>query len=1212
MSTNTIQLISELTDAGLFERLATAVLRLADQRYASLAHPGVNTDGRTVRSPVDGIAFVPGATPAHMIAVHHTICGRDQLQAKWLHDPSTVRPRTKGARPTQPAGDVVKTLEIFKQQAERQPGLKGMLVLTTPQEPSEILVRDVNAYVHGTSLAVDIWSGSRLSQFLDTNASGQWIRRQFLGVLEEQLSPRLLLDLSRKSIELQFLHTDDECWVDRRLDRELAEIASQDLTFVIAESGLGKTVACLKQLSNHIDAGGYGLVLPHEAVESALSLDNALESVLRQLQPSLAPGCGTAARTICSASQPLMLVVEDVNKSGRGALLIEKLAGWREFGEKERKFTPWRILCPVWPQLIASLGQGAQKRISSAALWANSFDFDEGAKAVAIRRARSGTNTTNLEAASISSALGHDPLLIALHDPSSPLEPLRVLESFIETSARKLAVQGDVTASEIRDALRALTSAMMRHRVLDPDWMTLQRWGQLTADQISALRKVASQGEVIRLVGPDDTVSFRHDRVRAFLLTDAAAQMLKEGTLEDDLLADPYFAEIMGGAIAKAELTAEDVQRIEGMNILALFFALRSFTEPLNDSCQYIVERLRSWLTTEGGNSRSHQHLRWEVLLALEETDSPQASELCTLLKDDAWISSRVKLRHGDLRAGINYCLNAEPGVRILGQEQMFDHVCARHGDKLVGGLNAFLQTREVTTKARIGALRLAGHLGDPRLAAGLAASWTVDEHRENYLGEYLFACAECAGEDPASLLDPICDAWAMLPGKREDGHRSARDELAADNIRWAFQRRLPLPSLRYFMERAKEPELRWPITYVLHAIDHPEAVEFTAKELAARAGSNGPFFMSMFHEWTRRQEETGATLSEPSKRRLQKLWQDANIDEPIRVQAFRLWNLTTAPDDLGLLREIPETDVLSEKAIWQRLRRGDHSAIPMMLLKFHEKNPDFWWQLGRGIWSDALTQELDRILAARPEADEWDDHDWMLSEMIMRLSVDVAEDMLVRHWRRIRRSSRYIHAALYVATPRLRALVAESVAECPDPAVLFQFLIMHFGHKTRGHPGIRSLAQMEAIAPYFGHLKAMDISDLWEVCNDRGWYAFRKSNLDSRLPPDGRGAVFLEEAKINKNLNEKLSDYPQVSMGHWVNDFISTGASVDTVMTALGTWVAAQNSPNALELFSEALANSGKRYHVSLLGNATLICSDVRANISTDTTFAVKRRSLQ
>ena len=51
----TISKLAEMTDQAAFERLATAILREAEPRYASLLHPGVNKDGKTVKAPVDGI-----------------------------------------------------------------------------------------------------------------------------------------------------------------------------------------------------------------------------------------------------------------------------------------------------------------------------------------------------------------------------------------------------------------------------------------------------------------------------------------------------------------------------------------------------------------------------------------------------------------------------------------------------------------------------------------------------------------------------------------------------------------------------------------------------------------------------------------------------------------------------------------------------------------------------------------------------------------------------------------------------------------------------------------------------------------------------------------------------------------------------------------------------------------------------------------------------
>ncbi|MBX9926517.1 MAG: hypothetical protein K2Y05_09175, partial [Hyphomicrobiaceae bacterium] len=66
----TARKLADMTDEGRFERLATAVLRASNPVYAALLHTGVNADGKTVKAPVDGFAFVPGATPPHMVAAH--------------------------------------------------------------------------------------------------------------------------------------------------------------------------------------------------------------------------------------------------------------------------------------------------------------------------------------------------------------------------------------------------------------------------------------------------------------------------------------------------------------------------------------------------------------------------------------------------------------------------------------------------------------------------------------------------------------------------------------------------------------------------------------------------------------------------------------------------------------------------------------------------------------------------------------------------------------------------------------------------------------------------------------------------------------------------------------------------------------------------------------------------------------------------------------
>ena len=118
--------LDQITDAGLFERLATGVLRELDPRCRRLAETGVNAEGKTVQSPSDAIGYISGDGQLRMVTVHHTTCRRKDLRSKWL-------------------ADLEKTRREFRKQKNRIPELRATMILTTNREPPEQLVHDFPA-----------------------------------------------------------------------------------------------------------------------------------------------------------------------------------------------------------------------------------------------------------------------------------------------------------------------------------------------------------------------------------------------------------------------------------------------------------------------------------------------------------------------------------------------------------------------------------------------------------------------------------------------------------------------------------------------------------------------------------------------------------------------------------------------------------------------------------------------------------------------------------------------------------------------------------------------------------------------------------------------------------------------------------------------------------------------------------------------------------
>jgi hypothetical protein len=1220
----TERLLEGLTDEGLFEKLATAVLRDADPTYRMLAHPGVNADGKTVKSPVDGIGFVQGAAPPHMVIVHHTITARGGLENKWLHDPATVTPR--GQKPTAPAGDVRKSLTIAAEQRKTEPSLQVSLVLTTNHEPSEALVRGAHTVAAQANIELDVWTRARLAHFLDNTPQGQWIRRQYLGEEPQRLSLPFLQQLSGKSVAAFALQDAPQLWVERALDRSLAERKRLGVTFLVAASGLGKSTACYKLLRAHIEAGGAGLVVSHSVIARSLTLDGAIDATLSELQPALASGAGSDALALCTPENPLLLIVEDINASGQAAALAEKIASWDRSADKSAETAPrpYRLICPIWPEMLDALQERSRKAVVDRALYAGSFAPGEGRLAVQRRAQEIGRIVSNMEAAATAEALGYDPLLIALHDPTKKATSAAVVGDFIEGRiAHVAAARRDHPAAKYRLALRACAAAGLKRRTLDPLWTELETWPELSDSERTLLGHLAGVGDIVRLAGASakQRVAYRHDRVRDWLLIDAAADLAEQSALTDEILAEPYYAEIFAGVLATGKPTEAFLDRVKLHSPLALFSALRLLS-PTSSIYERVVSVIDSWLDGSQPSPEFWQ-LHGAAVQALAQTETPDVVRLINRLNGRGWLAMQARLRNGDIVGGIQLCSISEPGTGDPWRDILIDHAKQRFGANLVAKAVEMLQRLDLEEATRIGLIRLAGHIADSALGSAIEMCWQNDPARHNHLADYLWAFAECCGEEPERFLKAVCDAWAALSAEREGSKPSPRDDLAAYTVRWAFQRRVPHGALPYFVKRADADELRWPITYMLELVDDPTSIAFIIQEGAAierrieGTQSFSIFSSSLPRHWRERQERDGTGMSAASREVAEKLWRNSDTEKYIRRVAFRLWAATHTDSDLPLLQRIDLPADLDDQILSERLQRGDRAAAPALLARINstEKSARWWWYQVKHIWSDDLLPVLDAELARRAVdiKAKWqngNDSDYQTSDLLMRLSPGDAEKLLTKYWSSLRYVSNFVQTALYIATSTLQDLVRTTVAECSDPDVLLKYIGHHIGLKTTGHPGITRPAQVAALAPYLPHFARHEVIDLWEVCNSHGWFAERNALLDPYLRQNG-GILYVDDLATFASLDEMLAQGPVYWLDHWLNRYGETSASSAERLACVGRWLSARRTMRALRLAAEALVLIGRRADLALLDTQLVDADASLPAIKTNTIFAVRRRTL-
>lgn len=1206
-NTNTNKALAEITDEGLFERVATAVLRIAEPLCATLSHPGVNADGKTRKAPLDGIGFVRGADPPHLVAVHHTTTAAKDLENKWLHDPATVKPRKPGGKPTTPAGDLVKTAAIVAEERVRTPGLRATLILTTNEEPGETLVRAVSAAGAAHRIEVDIWSRSRLAHVLDTDPTGQWVRRTLLDIEQELLSEDLLGQLSRASLDVFKPHDDPRAWVPRQLDRVLRSVR-RPINFIVAESGLGKSVACYRALTEYIDGGGYGLILTHDEIAQTSSLDQAVIEALHRLHPVLASGQSPLA--FCSPDKPLMVVVEDINRFGQPQRLAEKIAGWdATFGETQvRDAKPWRLFCPIWPGALALVSDQTRKLLEPMLIVPEPMTPAEGTQAVIARASLIGRTISEVTAEAIATALGHDPLLIALHDIGRAPDPHLVLSRFIEGTLQRAQASGDTLSAEFRAALLDLAGQMLERRKVELSWSEISSWS-LAPETLPLVKRLSQQKELLRPGGAstDLRLLFRHDRVRDSLLVEAASGMDEENCLGDEIVGEPYFAEVLGTVIVRRVAPAALLDRARRLNPLALFHALRVCAQGLERA--RIVQMIEDWLGVPANLGSAYSHLRWEGLAALEATEGPEVPGLVQRFPDRTIAGQLARLRNGDISGGIEVCLTSKPGVRDPIRDRHFEHAKLRFGGQLIKTLDQLLRRHDLDGASRVGLLRFAGHIGEASLGAAIDACWSVDTTREERLADYLWAFARCC--EPviaAQYLDPVCAAWAARPD---------RDSLAAEHVCWAFERALPLGAIDYFIARARQPDLRWPITYMFHRLDDPRVMTFIVAELGpmrARADASGsfvPFSDVATDHWHRAQEE-GHPMSPSSRDLLLRIWQDHTVDVQQRIAAFDIWAATQDTGDIQALQNATADTELTNRILSQRLDRGDSSAVPALIKKLRDHEHGYgWWFFARHVWSPELTQALDEALTWRRDhvAQGWGqeiEEDGRTQEMIMRLPVAEAERLLLKHWTHLRFSRHFVQA-LYVATPELCRQAAGSVKEAPDPASLFRHISQNWGIATFGHPGVTRERQVLALETYLGLIAVSDLNSFADACNRLGWFDLRRRLLDARI--DNRRFAWSPK-DASAHFDALLTKGRHYWIDLEIRDALNTGASWDEYLGAMRTWFEDRQSFVALQLMATAIAYKGSRRDLSTLRIYEGMPRKGAEALITDVTFAVHRRT--
>jgi len=322
--------------------------------------------------------------------------------------------------------------------------------------------------------------------------------------------------------------------------------------------------------------------------------------------------------------------------------------------------------------------------------------------------------------------------------------------------------------------------------------------------------------------------------------------------------------------------------------------------------------------------------------------------------------------------------------------------------------------------------------------------------------------------------------------------------------------------------------------------------------------------------------------MSRASKRRLFEISEDKTHKDFVRKKAFDIWELGIDNEDVTIARNIGPDDVRYERAIWARAKRQDFTVIPTLLLKIKE-NPQYWWQAGRYLWSDELTEALAVTIAEIADCQDPDRSNlgtWIVPELMRKLEPDVGERLLLSVWPRVRHRRQFFQMAVCVGTAQMLNLAEIAIADSPDPTDLLKGFSDVAGLRSGELGKVERSEQLNVLRPYFQLFDDLELVELWSDTVRRGWHEYgrryllpvlrsRESDLIKRMVVGELGDI----SDLDRALNERKE-----RAYFWMESQMRKGATRDELIDVLLRWLQSNMTLRGLKVAGVVAAREWSR----------------------------------
>ena len=1080
----------ESIESSIFEELSNSIIYF--QYGINIISTGLNREGKPIKCPIDAIGTIKNDDKTEFVFIEATTTQVNRLKDKWLSK-SDDKP-----------GDIIKTYKKAKEFFNLNKNSSFKLFLMTNRDLSGDkgldLITEVENENFDIPLKIEIMEQGSIKQFLDHDSDGQYLRKKFLQIDAERLSKPLLHKICDENLQAyeNFINTTGFNNLIEREELPSIEkhISNNNLSFLIGESGYGKSVISFQILKRHINNGGYGLWISEEFLKNSSNLNYTLDELLHQYCPKLEKNSGFKALNI-NSNDNFLLIFDDLNRSENPKKLIDKIINWSKNIKSGKENTDEnyhdniRFICPIWQKNMKNYGSNLD---NDSNIIIEKLKDEDGIKILKSTAKDKGIVLSDLEVKNYLKKLDNDPFYIGLF--ISELNKFKNWDDLINNAFqiflnRKFEEldEEEFLPQDYERILLKLSQNMLENYILTPNLHEIDSW--FVSDRDKKILRILIKDRKICYLNNNQNLYFIHDRIKFYYLISACTKIINYNP-QSEIFKEPFYAEIIGASLDNIGKNKKFIEFLANNNLLALFASIK-YIDDANENYEQILGILTEWSNEKHESYPSFQE---EVVKTLYTYDSEL---VVTLLSNiNSLFTSIPCFRNGSTIHGIKKALNIF-GYNYPLFKQTIEHVKIHYKSKIIKDIKRILSSDKLNDDLLCGTFLLAGYLGFEELEEIIKSSVKLFEIKEDNLYIILFAAFRCINND-MDFIENLLEKWDMF-GKKDDEtpfpfieelRLTFRDYPVTDNV------------LNYLCLNFQEfSNIKHSIWYICSELNKPLSFKMTLDYL-----SDNEYLFYMLPFFRRIQ------ISSESRIFLENYYKKEDIKGHSKKYAFRLWAINCNENDLPKLQKIDKDNILFSESLITRIRLGDLTALNSFIKNFNE-----YVVLNEihNVWNDEaklFVEKCFKDIELNENKEIQDGYDYVhLMQCLAKIPLEDAEYYIKQYWDKIKYYRIFIQLNFYLCTNLSIGLNKELFVEIKPDETLFEHFTMNFLY-TEGYDKFSTESHFDEIMEYLVYFENFDLDLIFRKAEELGycgWIRKACQNLDKNQ--------FSKYCKTDKNI---------------------------------------------------------------------------------------------